>query len=786
MEMEHLRANLTKVRIPEPTNRIYKQECCISFDTPKSEGGLFVDMNTFLAFGKDYVGWNFEKTGNPVYLHIKQTKKPIPEDRPLKKPTLLAIGIDGGFDNQEPEYDETYSIVILPDYVTCPFPSVALPEKVRLAVDAILIAEGAERKEQVASWTADKKQISEHALTLKQIDNAVIIPPSGWKCAKCDKTENLWLNLTDGMILCGRKLWDGSGGNNHAIEHYNETRYPLAVKLGTITSDLEGADVFSYPEDESVTDPLLADHLAFFGIDFSSLQKTEMTTAEKELDQNTNFDWNRIQESGKEVEPVYGPGYTGLTNLGNSCYLAATMQVEDSYPFMDLAGYYMNQSLKQAFTIAPADPTVDLNMQLTAGLTSFPDYLVLHMRKFVMETGWVPKKLDVYVDVEDVIDISHMRSKGLQPGEELLPEEAPGGQEEPAKLLPNDDIVAQLASMGFNQLHCQKAAINTSNAGVEEAMNWLLSHMDDPDIDAPIDNKAKSNDVDPSKVATLVSFGFDEETASKALKASGGDIEKATDWIFNPPAASGPSDMDATSSSGPTVDAPLPDGSGKYRLIGLLRSGNNGPFLPAQGLMAKSAAKSQMVVRERGMKVTCQAASIPADNVPDMEKRKLMNLLLLGALGLPTAGMLYPYTYFLVPPGSGGGGGGTPAKDALGNDIIAAEWIKTHGPGDRTLSQGLKGDPTYLVVENDRTLATYGINAVCTHLGCVVPWNKAENKFMCPCHGSQYNNQGKVVRGPAPLSLALAHADVSLDDGKVVFVPWTETDFRTGDAPWWS
>lgn len=39
---------------------------------------------------------------------------------------------------------------------------------------------------------------------------------------------------------------------------------------------------------------------------------------------------------------------------------------------------------------------------------------------------------------------------------------------------------------------------------------------------------------------------------------------------------------------------------------------------------------------------------------------------------------------------SGGGGGGTVAKDALGNDIIAEEWVKTHGPGDRTLSQGLK------------------------------------------------------------------------------------------------
>jgi cytochrome b6-f complex iron-sulfur subunit len=28
------------------------------------------------------------------------------------------------------------------------------------------------------------------------------------------------------------------------------------------------------------------------------------------------------------------------------------------------------------------------------------------------------------------------------------------------------------------------------------------------------------------------------------------------------------------------------------------------------------------------------------------------------------------------------------------------------------------------------------------------------------------------------------HADV--DDGKVLFVPWVETDFRTGDNPWWA
>ncbi|KAL0444188.1 UNVERIFIED_CONTAM: cytochrome-f complex iron-sulfur subunit, chloroplastic [Sesamum latifolium] len=212
-----------------------------------------------------------------------------------------------------------------------------------------------------------------------------------------------------------------------------------------------------------------------------------------------------------------------------------------------------------------------------------------------------------------------------------------------------------------------------------------------------------------------------------------------------------------------------------------LCSGKNG-MNPSSHVALSKCLKNG---KDKRMKVRCMATSIPADDrVPDMGKRQLMNLLLLGAISLPSGGMLLPYTYFFVPPGGRGTGGGTVAKDALGNDVIAAEWLKNHGPGDRTLTQGLKGDPTYLVVESDRTLATYGINAVCTHLGCVVPWNAAENKFICPCHGSQYNNQGRVVRGPAPLSLALAHADV--DDGKVVFVPWVETDFRTGENPWWA
>ncbi len=171
-------------------------------------------------------------------------------------------------------------------------------------------------------------------------------------------------------------------------------------------------------------------------------------------------------------------------------------------------------------------------------------------------------------------------------------------------------------------------------------------------------------------------------------------------------------------------------------------------------------------------------------DVPDMGRRQFMNFLTFGTITGTALGALYPVIKYFIPPSSGGTGGGLVAKDALGKDILVSEFLSSHNPGDRTLAQGLKGDPTYVIVTEEKTIENYGINAVCTHLGCVVPWNVSENKFKCPCHGSQYDNTGKVIRGPAPLSLALVHATEA--DDKITFTPWTETDFRTDEAPWWA
>eukprot|EP00983_Pelagomonas_calceolata_P041882 1138245-Pelagomonas_calceolata.AAC.5 len=172
---------------------------------------------------------------------------------------------------------------------------------------------------------------------------------------------------------------------------------------------------------------------------------------------------------------------------------------------------------------------------------------------------------------------------------------------------------------------------------------------------------------------------------------------------------------------------------------------------------------------------------------PDREKRKLMNSILLGGVALPSSAIAGAYFQFLYPPRPSHDKEIQYAKDIVGNPIKRNEWLRSHSaPLTRELVQGLNGEPTYLITQDDRIgLQNYGINSICTHLGCVVPWISSQNKFICPCHGSQYDPEGNVVRGPAPLPLALAHAETDEKD-EVFFRPWKEEDFRTHETAWWN
>jgi len=108
-------------------------------------------------------------------------------------------------------------------------------------------------------------------------------------------------------------------------------------------------------------------------------------------------------------------------------------------------------------------------------------------------------------------------------------------------------------------------------------------------------------------------------------------------------------------------------------------------------LIAGSAAFAPAVApRSRAVSVAAASEELYIDE----ERRFIMNLITVGAGAVTVGAIGIPYILFFVPPGSGGGAGGVPAKDALGNDIMATPYLESKGVNDRSLAQGLKGDAT--------------------------------------------------------------------------------------------
>lgn len=757
--MDVLEQHLSKVIVPSENQSIYKDECVYSYDNPESSTGLYVNLTTFISFGRDFIRPYFEKTGNGVFLHIKREKTLITDgvvDKidgstgPERKITRLAIGVDGGADlSKKYTVKNFYHIVILPEMIEIPYPNANLPTIVQKSIETLLSADSAiaklEKETMTGTWDGEVRQISKYANDLKQLANNKKIPPTGWKCEKCDLTSNLWLNLTDGSILCGRKFFDGSGGNDHAVEYYKQTSFPLAVKLGTITADGK-ADVFSYPEDDMVIDPKLNEHLAHFGINMSAMQKSEKSMVELELDINQRIgEWSQLTESNSELKPLCGPGLTGMQNLGNSCYMNSVMQVLFTIPdfirrFVDGASIY--------FDAFPQDPANDFNIQTaklgtglwsgkyssiaansletentgispamfknvigknhpefstkqqqdacefflhflnllernsrltgqinpsesllfyledrfeckeskkvkytkreeyclpltiplskalnkqelqeykeklssnensstgeivrpkiklesclenffqaeeieqffssainsmttakkTTRLASMPDYLMLHLKKFTLREDWVPIKLDVSVDMPSELDLTNFRSKGVQPGEELLP----NNEVQVPEFKFDQAVMNELLVMGFPEEACKRAIFNTKNIGLDAATQWIMEHICDSDFAAPftVPGSKDTKTVQPNEanVSMLMSMGFDKKQAIAALKATDNNIERATDWIFSHVDTLDSLCMEKEESKR-TSDAEVPttrnhrDGSGKYTLVAFI------------------------------------------------------------------------------------------------------------------------------------------------------------------------------------------------------------------------
>ena len=113
----------------------------------------------------------------------------------------------------------------------------------------------------------------------------------------------------------------------------------------------------------------------------------------------------------------------------------------------------------------------------------------------------------------------------------------------PTAITADDTIVAQLVAMGFSENGSKRAAIATSNAGAEVAMEWVLAHSDDPDFNEPptTTDTSKFNDkstnaasVSVEAISQLEAMGFSSSASRTALRVSGSNnsVEAACEWLF--------------------------------------------------------------------------------------------------------------------------------------------------------------------------------------------------------------------------------------------------------------
>lgn len=136
-----------------------------------------------------------------------------------------------------------------------------------------------------------------------------------------------------------------------------------------------------------------------------------------------------------------------------------------------------------------------------------------------------------------------------------------------------------------------------------------------------------------------------------------------------------------------------------------------------------------------------QAGSSPAVEKEQIKlnRREFLNIAWLASLGFLTLSVSGMTVLFSLPRFREGEFGGVFTAGTVA-DLPVVETAPVNLPKVKlwlsNTPQGLKA-----------------LYKVCPHLGCLYGWNDQEFKFICPCHGSQYQQNGTYISGPAPRSL---------------------------------
>ncbi|MEU7059716.1 FAD-dependent oxidoreductase [Streptomyces sp. NPDC046197] len=86
------------------------------------------------------------------------------------------------------------------------------------------------------------------------------------------------------------------------------------------------------------------------------------------------------------------------------------------------------------------------------------------------------------------------------------------------------------------------------------------------------------------------------------------------------------------------------------------------------------------------------------------------------------------------------------ARHFVGDRLRQTTSADAVAPGEGAV---VRADGERIAVHRDDDGHPHALSARCTHLGCLVSFNAAERAWECPCHGSRFDIDGKVIQGPA-------------------------------------
>merc|ERR1719281_635755 len=89
--------------------------------------------------------------------------------------------------------------------------------------------------------------------------------------------------------------------------------------------------------------------------------------------------------------------------------------------------------------------------------------------------------------------------------------------------------------MGFGENGCRRACLAGKNKSLDDATNWVMEHMGDPDFNDPLPaaGGAGADAAMDEAAAMLESMGFASHHCRAALKRSGNSVEAATEFLFS-------------------------------------------------------------------------------------------------------------------------------------------------------------------------------------------------------------------------------------------------------------